>query len=896
MERKSSSNSHMVKISMAKSPVPRSPMPKSPMPRSPMPKSPMPKSPMAYEKYKSRCAYGLISFFRFRHRQSKKMISDTYNRSLSIHSLDDQPRNSNQYIRDAVDEMTVTVDSSKVKPKKIKKDVCIEQKMMKKITTAKVENVHSDSGHVHDLSSKSRKATTTSRRHRRLPIYGCYDITTVQHQHANPTGVKIVAERSIDSLDSPAKVEVHPESNCERDCNSKSNEINLQVNLNEATEAFINQKLIEGRHISNDGSSHESKHFLDALDVLNSNKDLFIKLLQDPNSLLVKHIEDLRDSQENEQRKKLPTEFELLEHQIKESSFSKDGDFQPLENIVILKPHQNSLQHCTDKSSPNSPIFPFEQMKRKLMQAIRVGRKKKQLLLTDSAMHLESTNRVGGQEQCAKENVEDIISRDSTEKAAFDLGELSASSMDAKRNTQMDNAKESDPGVRDEAGLHSERDLESSCLSPNGPPKTKKHELFVEPRIDVSELKNGNTNLRRKRREKTWNETCSVPDYDYLPMISPGWTKENGVVSPRTRFSTYDTLQIASENHSRNQKGMKGSCSSLRQNVEASPSAVYRKQYEKRADVRDNLYVDVRERETNTNEISEQISPSGMTSKSDSYHDNGVNQSNETVDACEESEPLASPTSLETQTSNISLDDYSSSPLNRQNFNEFGMTKDHTEQPSPVSVLDQFFTEDVNSPIKTKCKPTLHVWELQIGIDEVFLAARHQLAVATKTNSITSTEEYRSMLSYITRVLQASCFTWDELSRKCQISDRLLDISLFEDIHMGPAQHCHDLRLIFDYVNEIVLDANSGYSRCSPWLSFIKPRIVPATENIVKQILKYVDWELLLAQRPETVENIIEMDLNKSGIWMDIRLDIEDAVSEIIDHLLEELIMEITIE
>ncbi|XP_065858300.1 uncharacterized protein [Euphorbia lathyris] len=121
-------------------------------------------------------------------------------------------------------------------------------------------------------------------------------------------------------------------------------------------------------------------------------------------------------------------------------------------------------------------------------------------------------------------------------------------------------------------------------------------------------------------------------------MISPRRTKENGVVSPQTRFSTYETLQIASENNSRNQKDMKGSCSSLRQNVEASPSAVYRKQYEKQADVHDNLYLDVREVETNTNEISEQISPSGMTSKSNSYHDNGVNQSNETVDACEESE------------------------------------------------------------------------------------------------------------------------------------------------------------------------------------------------------------------------------------------------------------------
>lgn len=50
--------------------------PKSPLPRSPFPKSPMPQSPEFYEKYKSKCAYGLINIFHFRQRHSKKLISD----------------------------------------------------------------------------------------------------------------------------------------------------------------------------------------------------------------------------------------------------------------------------------------------------------------------------------------------------------------------------------------------------------------------------------------------------------------------------------------------------------------------------------------------------------------------------------------------------------------------------------------------------------------------------------------------------------------------------------------------------------------------------------------------------------------------------------------------------
>lgn len=70
-----------------KSNILKSPMFKSSSPKSPMPKSPIPKSPVAYEKYKSRCGYGLISFFNFRRCHSKKMISDTQSTSLNRNAL-----------------------------------------------------------------------------------------------------------------------------------------------------------------------------------------------------------------------------------------------------------------------------------------------------------------------------------------------------------------------------------------------------------------------------------------------------------------------------------------------------------------------------------------------------------------------------------------------------------------------------------------------------------------------------------------------------------------------------------------------------------------------------------------------------------------------------------------
>ena len=45
--------------------------------------------------------------------------------------------------------------------------------------------------------------------------------------------------------------------------------------------------------ISQKFATRTAEEFTDALQTLNSNKELFLKLIQDPNSLLMKHIKKL---------------------------------------------------------------------------------------------------------------------------------------------------------------------------------------------------------------------------------------------------------------------------------------------------------------------------------------------------------------------------------------------------------------------------------------------------------------------------------------------------------------------------------------------------------------------------------------------------------------------------
>ncbi|GLT79259.1 hypothetical protein SLA2020_507530 [Shorea laevis] len=63
----------------------------------------------------------------------------------------------------------------------------------------------------------------------------------------------------------------------------------------EAEMAFIWQKFMDVKRLSTDEKLQDSKELDDALEVLDSNKDLLLKLLQQPDSLFTKHLHDLQN-------------------------------------------------------------------------------------------------------------------------------------------------------------------------------------------------------------------------------------------------------------------------------------------------------------------------------------------------------------------------------------------------------------------------------------------------------------------------------------------------------------------------------------------------------------------------------------------------------------------------
>ncbi|KAF2307199.1 hypothetical protein GH714_025397 [Hevea brasiliensis] len=64
-------------------------------------------------------------------------------------------------------------------------------------------------------------------------------------------------------------------------------------NTNEKKMTLVREKFMEAKRLATDEKGRQSKEFQDALEILSSNRDLFLKFLQEPNSMFSPHLYDM---------------------------------------------------------------------------------------------------------------------------------------------------------------------------------------------------------------------------------------------------------------------------------------------------------------------------------------------------------------------------------------------------------------------------------------------------------------------------------------------------------------------------------------------------------------------------------------------------------------------------
>lgn len=153
-------------------------------------------------------------------------------------------------------------------------------------------------------------------------------------------------------------------------------------------------------------------------------------------------------------------------------------------------------------------------------------------------------------------------------------------------------------------------------------------------------------------------------------------------------------------------------------------------------------------------------------------------------------------------------------------------------------------------------------------------------------------------MQYAQLLLEASNLNWDHLSQVSYPPVELLHESLFNEVDLPPLDCYYDPKLLFDHINEVLMEMYKFHC-CSPyWVPFIMPRIMstPLVEVVLDEIMAEAEFYLLPMTEKRTLDQIVTKDVMKCRSWLDVRLDTERIVIDISDDVLLESIVDIVLE
>nr|KJB52116.1 hypothetical protein B456_008G247100 [Gossypium raimondii] len=864
------------------------------LPRSPVLKSPLlsPKSPAIYEKYKSGCAWGLIHFFDFRQAHSHgKLISDK-KRANRQAKCDGHAKNKTrflsneekgQHIDDAVDNRSVAVNSRKTEVKNdVEEVMSVKHLTMKKRVICELQNQQVNP----KLVGHSKKKSS------RFRARGCKAAIEGYSQPSERNTAEKPSNNNLVSVTEASDNDVSTSNGGNHSCkNIGGKKHGHQTEINLRVEAFVNQKLTDGENLTINEVANRPNDFIEALEVLNSNKELFMKLLQDPNSLLVKHIQDLRDSQTENQPPQSSSNAKTSQCQPKgaeecegsvdaEMVISKGSDMpQTSYATVVLK---SGKQSYPDKISnwPSPPsshslrkkeksvrqtFLSFEHMKKKLRHAMKVNKKEhRQMSLDDIRKSLHEFKQFKDDIKETSRRANESIS---SSKSYQDVGKMSEFFREVNRRDGIGQTENIVTGIGSKAASSTEScHRTSNMLTQRLAPVRDKEHRFASPQMRFSPYNNYSTVNGYKWRVQKEKSSYLISPINTLgtQLVSDNKKPDNqlqnakksinGDLSPATKVLR--TVYSVSDDFSH-----KGNETSV------CPGKVMEGHHAVMWD------------ECKSNALGVISEPNGV-------------QNSDMTQRTEPNSPSGD------RTSSWSIDVYSSSPSSIQRAENSDSTGDREEQPSPVSVLEQFFVEEsVNSPSTVSLAAEPPVEPFCIDIEEHNATSILESQLDLKSTAGTSKDKQGSLSESIRAVLQVSGLNWRELSRRWLLSDQMPDASLFNNVEVWPEKSYTDRRLLFGYISEVILEIYQCYFGCSPWISLVYPRLQPAmlSKNLVHEVLRHVDWQLLLELPQQTLQQLVEKDLHKSGMWMDNRLDMEEVFTELVDSILEDLVIDAAI-
>ncbi|KAL3536815.1 hypothetical protein ACH5RR_000181 [Cinchona calisaya] len=894
--------------------------------------------PLRYEKDQTGCISGLISIFDFRHgRSTRKLLPDRRRGSRqavgsrSSHTQEMLLR-SNEKSQDTEDGTECGIASSETAKTSVKK--LMEEEMF---------NEQGPIKHTNDPEVGQEIF---------YPEPGCH--TRRNRKHTNKSCKRT---NDINLCDTDAVKDLGPQKPCDGVDNQKtSDKIDFEIimhllhdhfdmrsdqasavdegKLSAAIKIFIDQSSSKIKHSREDGLNQQSAEFMDALDRLSSKKDLLLKLLQDPNSLLVEQIKGLesanleRDLHSNslprssflEDKLNLSKTDELINHKQNRKFFRRRSKSQESflsmasekcqssSKIVILKPGSTALRQQNAEMNVSTSMqsdyqdgnkiqgersqFSFTEIKRKLKHAMR---KERLGISPDGITHKNPLDHQKQHDFDKGVGGENVGWR-SPNRNHFYTERFAKPSMHVKRGDTISKPNDTETSTVKETAEHTKPGISNIYL------EAKKHLLEMLSSGD------DDAELNSQQLPKSLGRILSFSEYNYSPNSSPRTgTEDSSVAAERTlspcggigivKQRTDQLVQENLDDHSSPQKysseiESRTTCVNPDEGVGSLEASRSLSSEHNHANLEEENLLAAQdatisegatgiEETTKLGQEDNEIPDASCQFNSPYGMEDG--QNGDVAGECHED---SSRQSLEMKSlgecQTVSSPSYSSVKVE-----DFEGAIDRTERPSPVSVLEPLFVEDDISPARTMSRPVeLEIQPRQIHFEE--WRSSNEQAICVQT----SLEDEESAFEYVEAVLLGSGLVWDEYLLRWLSSSPVLDSVLYDEVELFSSRSHHEQRLLFDCTNEVLEEVCDRYFGCFPLMSISKQNIrpVPTRMNLIHEIWEGVEWHLLQYPQPRSLDQLLKKDMAKSRTWMDLRSEIRHIGTEMEEAILDNLV------
>ncbi|XXG80902.1 hypothetical protein AAC387_Pa09g1663 [Persea americana] len=681
----------------------------------------------------------------------------------------------------------------------------------------------------------------------------------------------------------------------------------LEERLNQAKETFLKLKLMNDKGLGRDVQFHPSKEFLDALDVLNENRELFLKVLQDPNSILTKQGNSNPEAVLNKSGSFPTTDIsgrraasllKLKQKQKEIQSYAKQkGKAQARKKTtgpsVIDSSEDGNSEFFSSKAVEVAEVGPslesppdsshelinlkekrlvrnrFKDIKKRIKHAIKESKKERLRISMDAILH-----RIPYGRKASKNAKSDTNSNDKdSQRSGYNSD--SAPSI---------NAKDASTRIRRTPSLTDSLDRYSQLLE---------SVLRTDTKMNASEqpkFANEDGVVRDKQSSRTFQRILSLPEFGSNVLCRDADVEvPHDMIYRRTPSRILvDGIAVVGSNSPDNQKPV-----------------------DNKKDTEKCTQLD--------SSVVENVSSS-------------INEDEGRLVLDNDSDGISVGDRIDDDFEDLTMRENRDVPLHRQ---ESRLVKNNSDKPSltmTMSVLSSCIPDDIM--ISTEFSVPEASSEMEPGHKDLNeldhfanLNGHSGMDASDNLKSIGNIDDVQSLsihahpdslhvkvdendeayFNYVRDVLKKSGFNGEELLGTWHSPDQPIDPSLFDEVECPPHKlgflgtdsvSC-DHQLLFDLINEVLLEIHERSVTYCPWnLCFnsnIRP--IPMGFHVLEEVWASISWHL--SSQPQldpSLEYVVSRDLAKGDGWMHLRPEADCVGLELEDWIVDDLLDEVTSE